>query len=125
MRLAVIGCVLLLLAGCHVSYTGIQDRVDRVDLTVGRTTKREVLEALGVPDRVFYFDKGQILSFKAGAGRGMSAGIRWWGLGFRIGHFHSEFDTLEVTFDEHDKVTGYQVNRGWPGIGYHLWPFGS
>jgi hypothetical protein len=109
-----------LLSAC--SQTREQSSFDQGQLP---STRAELYRQYGVPDAIRIEGEDRWLRYDHAAGKGMTLGARYWGLGLVIGRSQSQADRLWVRVAPDDRITAVEPMVASDELHYRLWPFGD
>jgi hypothetical protein len=97
--------------GC-VSYRSGLPLPDPADLRPGETTREEVYERFGIPDRICARGECVALTYEVGGGRGYAVGLVWRGTGFSANETRFARDSLVILLDPADRVSAARWTDG-------------
>lgn len=124
MKRAAVLLLIGLLAGCTVGRKH-DPLPDVTPIVEGQTTKREVLERLGVPDTMYFTSGRQVLVYRSDVERGMAIGAGYLGITLQIGHSHVGTDTAAVVIGVDGLVERVHLAELSDLARYDIWPFGT
>lgn len=116
--------VVTLVAACTITQTGTP-LPEYPAILPGVTTKLEVYQRYGLPQRISYSGDDKILIYDFKQGKGMGFGVGALGVWFRFNHVQNGTDMLTVRIGPDGRVVEARTSYTLRDTGFWFWPFGD